>query len=105
MTEEFDLRFCILEKRHELCILEYVAEKWRPLVEFVRIIAVTQKTTSSSSTQLYQPVMCFLKPVGRADVSRSAIFQHLEQTCQQSSQLDRYQAGASSWLINQAKLE
>jgi hypothetical protein len=30
---------------------------------------------------------------------------HQEQTCQQSSQLDRYQAGASSWLINQAKLE
>jgi hypothetical protein len=28
-----------------------------------------------------------------------------KQTCQQSSQLDRYQAGASSWLINQAKLE
>ncbi|CAN9202302.1 unnamed protein product [Alternaria alternata] len=28
-----------------------------------------------------------------------------QQTCQQSSQLDRYQAGASSWLINQAKLE
>jgi hypothetical protein len=33
---------------------------------------------------------------------RESVF---EQTCQQSSQLDRYQAGASSWLINQAKLE
>jgi hypothetical protein len=71
---------------------------------FAQSIKFIPRTRSESDLQA---VLWHLAQVSSHErtLSQSQILCTGWQTCQQSSQLDRYQAGASSWLINQAKLE